>query len=119
MLNKDLGRLRRHKRIRKKIIGTPQRPRLVLRRSHKNLFAQLVDDLNGKTLVGMSSLSEGFRAKMKTGGNAKSASILGELMAQKAKEKGITKVVFDRGGYLYHGRIKAFAEEARKQGLEF
>src|SRR6266699_5047038 len=110
-------RYRRHLRVRKKVSGTPERPRLVVFRSSKHIYAQLVDDTKGVTLVGAADRSEGVTAEGK-GKTARSFG-LGQLMARKAKEKGITKVVFDRGGYQYHGRVKAVADGARKGGLEF
>ncbi len=112
-------RERRHRRLRKKVIGTSQRPRLAVHRSHKNLFTQIVDDIAGKTLLSASTIEKDFAKKQKYGGNVKAAALLGEFLAGKAKEKGIKKVVFDRGGYKFHGRIKALAESARKAGLEF
>jgi large subunit ribosomal protein L18 len=118
MLKKDLGRVRRHIRIRKKIVGTNERPRLVVHRSHKNLMAQIIDDLTGKVILGVSTVSKECRSKINSGGNVKAADSFGEIVGQKAKEKGVTRVVFDRGGYLYHGRIKAFADAVRKQGIE-
>ncbi|MCM8779430.1 MAG: 50S ribosomal protein L18 [Candidatus Omnitrophica bacterium] len=119
MKRKEWGRIRRHRRIRKKVFGTPERPRLVVHRSHKNLMAQVVDDLNKRVVLGISTLSKAFRNHAPKGGNLKAAEILGTIFAEKVKEKGITKVVFDRGGYLYHGRIKVFAEAVRKGGIEF
>jgi len=114
------GRERRHKIIRKKIIGTKERPRLSVRRSLNHLYAQLVDDLDGKTLVALSTVSPEIREKVnKNGGNVKAAAVLGTALAEACKNKGVTKVVFDRAGYLYHGRVKALAEAARKGGLEF
>ena len=110
-------RYRRHLRVRKRVVGTPVRPRLVVFRSSKHIYAQLVDDTKGVTLVGAADRSEGVTAEGK-GKTARSFG-LGQLMARKAKEKGITKVVFDRGGYQYHGRVKAVADGARKGGLEF
>lgn len=115
----ELSRLKRHQRIRKNIKGTKEKPRLSIHRSLNNLFIQLIDDIEGKTLCAVSSLDKRFKEKSKTGGNVKSAEVLGELLAKEAKDKGIKKVVFDRGGYLYHGRIKALADAARKAGLEF
>jgi large subunit ribosomal protein L18 len=109
----------RHRRIRKKISGDSERPRLCVHRSLQNIQAQIIDDLSGRTLVGVSSLDKDFRQKVQYAGNIKGAEQLGSLLAEKAKKKGITKVCFDRGGYLYHGRIKALAESARKAGLEF
>ena len=109
---------RRHARVRKKLSGTSQRPRLVVHRSHLHLYAQLVDDTTGKTLLGCSSLQKEFRKRLQKGGNLEAAKHLGEVIAQSAKNAGITKVVFDRGGYLYHGRVKALTDAARAQGLE-
>ena len=111
------ARDRRHLRVRKKILGSSARPRLVVFRSSKHIYAQLVDDERGVTLVGASDRTDGMKPESpkKT---AKSYA-LGQLIAAKAKDKGITKVVFDRGGYQYHGRVKAVADGARKGGLEF
>ncbi|MBA2123476.1 50S ribosomal protein L18 [bacterium Unc6] len=116
-VNNQIGLLRRHKRIRKKISGTEKRPRLCVHRSHKNLYAQIIDDTQGKTLVSFSTLSPEFSGQK--GGNIKSAESLGEKIAKIAVEKGLSEVIFDRGGYLYHGKIKAFADAARKAGLKF
>ena len=110
-------RYRRHLRVRKKVGGTPERPRLVVFRSSKHIYAQLVDDTKGVTLFGASDRSEGIAIEGK-GKTAKSFA-LGQLIAAKAKTQGITAVVFDRGGYRYHGRVKAVADGARKGGLEF
>ncbi|HET7789753.1 MAG TPA: 50S ribosomal protein L18 [Gemmatimonadales bacterium] len=110
-------RRRRHLRVRKKVQGTPARPRLVVFRSSKHIYAQVVDDLKGVTLLGASDTSEGIQIEGK-GKTAKSFG-LGKLIANQAKAKGITKVIFDRGGYQYHGRVKAVADGARKGGLEF
>ena len=112
------SRLRRHRRVRKKIHGTAQRPRLAVYRSNKHLVAQLIDDDSGRTIVSASSLEAEFRAKQ-SGGNVAAAKAVGGLVAQRAKQAGISKVVFDRGGFLYHGRIAALAEAAREGGLEF
>ena len=109
-------RARRHLRVRKRINGTAARPRLVVFRSSKHIYAQLVDDERGVTLVGAADTTEGIQVEGK-GKTAKSFA-LGRLIAARAKDKGIAKVVFDRGGYLYHGRVKAIAEGARKGGLE-
>ena len=120
MLNiKEQQRLHRHQRIRDVLSGTPERPRLCLHRSLNNLQAQIIDDSMGKILVGKSTLAKDVKTKVKSGGNVTAASILGEAMAAEAIKKGIKKVAFDRGGYLYHGRVKAFAEAARRGGLEF
>lgn len=109
-------RLRRHLRVRKKVFGTPERPRLSVYRSEKNIYAQIIDDINAVTLVSASSLEKDFSAK---GGNKEGAKLVGELVAKKAIEKGLTEVVFDRGGYVYHGRVQALAEGAREAGLKF
>jgi large subunit ribosomal protein L18 len=111
------SRIRRHLRVRKKIEGTPERPRLVVFRSSKHIYAQLVDDQRGVTIVGAADTSEGMEIEGK--GKVARSFALGRLIATKAKEKGIAKVVFDRGGYQYHGRVKAVADGARKGGLEF
>lgn len=116
---KELKRLSRHKRIRKQIAGTQERPRLCVHRSLKNLQAQLIDDSTGNVLFGISTLNKNVQSKLKNAGNIKGASLLGEVLASEAKSKGITEVCFDRGGYCYHGRIKAFADAVRKNGLEF
>ena len=108
-------RQRIHARIRRRMSGTEERPRLNVYRSLNHIFAQVIDDANGTTLVSASSLS----AKLKTGGNVAAAREVGKLVAERAREKGIRAVVFDRGGYLYHGRVKALADAAREAGLEF
>lgn len=113
-LDKNKVRKKRHARVRAKISGTPECPRLNVFRSNKNIYAQLIDDVNRVTLASASSLKfEGHSS------NVASASKVGAAIAEAAKAKGITKVVFDRGGYLYHGRVKALAEAARENGLEF
>jgi large subunit ribosomal protein L18 len=112
---KNQKRTRIHDRIRKKIDGTQERPRLSIYRSTAHIYAQIIDDRKGTTLVAASTVE----AKKKTGGNLASAKEVGKAVADKAKAKGITKVVFDRGGYLYHGRVKALAEAAREAGLQF
>lgn len=115
----DVGRLRRHRRIRKRLQGTSARPRLLVHRSHLHLYAQVVDDMAGRTLLMLGTTSPAFQQRAKKGGNVEAAMLLGELVAQTAKAQGIGKVAFDRGGYLYHGRVKAFAEAARTHGLDF
>ncbi|MGB3941909.1 MAG: 50S ribosomal protein L18 [Candidatus Manganitrophaceae bacterium] len=115
--DKAQARERRHQRVRRKIFGTPERPRLSVYRSVGQIYAQIIDDLSGRTLVAASTLSKG--AKIEPGGNMSAAKSLGMRLAALAKEKNITKVVFDRGGYLYHGRVKALAESAREGGLIF
>ncbi|MBC8436657.1 MAG: 50S ribosomal protein L18 [Candidatus Omnitrophica bacterium] len=112
-------RLKRHRRIRLRICGTTQRPRLVVQRSLKNLSAQVIDDTANKTLFSYSTTNKEVRQKIPAAVNTKAAEIFGQLFAQKAKEKGITKIIFDRAGYLYHGKVKIFAEALRKGGLEF
>lgn len=111
--------LLRKKKIRRNIIGTDNCPRLSVFRGHNHLYAQLIDDENGYTLVYVSTLSPEIKSKLKSTDTITAAQAVGELVARKAVEKGFKKVVFDRGGYLYHGRIKALADSARKAGLEF
>lgn len=113
------GRIRRHKIIRKRITGTKDKPRLCVFRSSKNLYAQLIDDMKGHTLFSFSTNISGLKSKIAYGGNVKAAASLGEEFAKRAKEKGFNKIVFDRAGYRYHGRVKAFAEGVRKNGLVF
>jgi len=120
--SKDQTRQKIHTRIRKKILGTSERPRLNVYRSLNHIYAQVIDDREGVTLVSATSVEKGKGVKGEkrpTGGNVSSAKEVGKLIAERAKQKGINKVVFDRGGYLYHGRIKALAEAAREGGLEF
>ena len=109
-------RLKRHKRVRAKISGTPARPRLNVFRSLNHIYAQIIDDVNGNTLVAASSVEKDFGA---TGGNCEAAKKVGLVLAERAKAKGIEEVVFDRGGYVYHGRVAALAEGAREGGLNF
>ena len=116
---KESARIKRHRRLRKKVIGGKERPRLTVHRSLANLYVQFIDDINEKTLCSMSTLDAKVKQKAKYGGNIKAAQVLGEVVAGAAKSKGISRVVFDRGGYIFHGRIKAFADSARKNGLEF
>ena len=113
--SKDIIRQRIHKRIRRRVRGTPERPRLAVFRSLKHIYAQVIDDVKGHTVVAASSAEENG----KNGGNVAGAANIGKLVAERAKDKGVKAVVFDRGGYLYHGRVKALAEAARKAGLEF
>jgi large subunit ribosomal protein L18 len=110
---------RRHKRIRKKVFGTPDRLRLSVYRSLNHVYAQLIDDLKGHTVVSASTLDKEFKDEKAHKGNIKMARKVGELIAKRALEKGIKKVVFDRSGYLYHGSVKALAEAAREAGIEF
>lgn len=116
---KQAGLRRRHTRVRGKISGTPTRPRLCITRSNANMYAQVIDDVAGKTICAVSTLGPEFKATEKRGGTVEGAEALGELIGKKAQENGITEVVFDRGGNLYHGRIKAVAEGAREAGLKF
>ena len=113
-ITKNDVRQRVHKRIRAKLSGTSERPRLNVYRSLNHIYAQLIDDMEGKTVVSASTRE----AKIKIGGNVAAAKEIGKKLAEKAKAKGVTKVVFDRGGYLYHGRIKALADAAREAGLK-
>jgi large subunit ribosomal protein L18 len=117
--NKNEIRLRKHDRVRKKITGTTERPRLNVFRSLKNIYVQIIDDTTGTTLVSASTLDEAIKGKLAYGGNKAAAKEVGKLIGQKAVEKGIKQVVFDRGGYLYHGRVMELAEGAREAGLEF
>ena len=115
--NSNVARLKRHARVRKNISGTAERPRLNVFRSSKHIYAQIIDDVAGNTLVAASSLEKAFTENY--GGNCDAAKAVGKMVAEKALEKGIKTVVFDRGGYIYHGRVAALAEGAREAGLEF
>lgn len=115
--NSNVSRLARHARVRKKISGTPEIPRLCVFRSLKNIYAQIIDDTTGNTLVSASTLDAELKAQY--GGNKDAAKAVGALVAKKAAEKGITEVVFDRGGYVYHGRVEELADGAREGGLKF
>ena len=110
-------RRRRHKRVRRKVEGTAERPRLAVFRSNKHISAQLIDDLSGRTLVSASTVEASLRET--GGGNIEAAKAVGTLVASRAKDAGVTTVVFDRGGFAYHGRVAALADAARAQGLEF
>ena len=115
-INKNAMRLHRHVRVRGKISGTPECPRLNVFRSNANIYAQIIDDVNGVTLVAANTLEKGFEGAT---GNAEAAKKVGAVLAERAKAKGIEQVVFDRGGYIFHGRVAALAEGAREGGLEF
>lgn len=115
--DKNKARVKRHLRVRKKIQGTTERPRLNIFRSAKHMYAQVIDDSTGITLVSASTAEK--NSGLENGGNVEAAKLIGTLIAQRAKEKGIEKVVFDRGGYLYHGRVQALADAARENGLVF
>ncbi|MCD6463005.1 MAG: 50S ribosomal protein L18 [Thermotogae bacterium] len=112
-------RRRRHLRVRKKVFGTPERPRLCVFRSNKHIYAQIIDDTVGKTLVAASTLDKDLRDKLEKTWNKEAAREVGRLIGKRALEKGITTVVFDRGGYKYHGRVKELADGAREAGLKF
>jgi large subunit ribosomal protein L18 len=116
--DKNKARLKRHLRVRKKIQGTAARPRLNIFRSSKHMYAQLIDDVTGVTIAAASTQDKGL-ADVANGGNAEAAQKVGALIAERGKQAGVDKVVFDRGGYLYHGRVKALADAAREAGLEF
>ena len=117
--NKNAARQKRHIRVRKSVIGTAQRPRLNVFRSLNHIYAQIINDELGTTLVAASTLDKEIGAAFEYGGNVEAAKAVGKSVAQRALDKGITKVVFDRGGYLYHGRVAALAAAAREAGLEF
>src|SRR5947209_1679888 len=117
-LSKNASRRHVHERIRKKMQGTAERPRLNVYRSLNHIYVQLIDDLNGQTLVSAST-AEGKKEERRSGGNVASAKVVGKTIAERAKAKGVSKVVFDRGGYIYHGRVKALADAAREAGLKF
>ena len=116
-IDRNKARCARHERVRNKVTGTSNVPRLNVFRSNSNIFAQIIDDEASKTLVSASSIDK--ELKLENGGNTEAAEKVGELLAKRAKKAKISKVVFDRGGYLYHGRVKALAEAARENGLEF
>ena len=116
-INRKAERERRHARVRRKISGTAECPRLCVYRSNSNLYVQVIDDVNGNTLVQASTLDK--EVDVKVGGNKEAAKLVGELVAKRALDKGITEVVFDRGGYVYHGRVQTLAESAREAGLKF
>ena len=121
-INKNETRQKRHSRVRKRVQGTPERPRLNIYRSSNNIYAQVIDDLAGRTLAAASSLDaslKGDTAGKSAGGNIAAAKSVGSLIAERAKSAGVAKVVFDRGGYLYHGRVQALADAARENGLDF
>lgn len=117
--SKNKKRKVRHVRVRKKIFGTPERPRLSIYRSLSNMYAQIIDDATGHTLISASTLDKEIKEQLKSAGNKEAAKLVGTLVAKRALEKGINNVVFDRGGYIYHGRVKELAEGAREAGLQF
>jgi large subunit ribosomal protein L18 len=116
---REQRRIKRHRRIRINVIGTKEKPRLVVHRSLKNLFGQVIDDTVNKTLFSLSTMDKEIKQKFPYGGNVKAAEFFGAVFARRASDKGIKKIIFDRAGYLYHGRVKVFAESLRKGGLEF
>jgi len=117
--DKNAVRKKRHSRVRRKISGTALRPRLNVYRSNKHIYAQLIDDINQVTIVSASTMEKGFESESNSNSDTQAAIKIGEMIAKKAVEKEIKTVVFDRGGYLYHGRVKALADAARENGLEF
>ena len=118
--DKRNARLKRKRRVKKKIKGTPERPRLTVFKAARHIYAQIIDDSVGKTLLAVSTLSKDMKSKTKgNSGNIKGATLVGEIIAKKGNKKGINEVVFDRNGYLFHGRVKALADTARKNGLKF
>lgn len=118
-LSKNQTRQRIHERIRSKILGTSERPRLSVYRSLNHIYAQLIDDMQGVTLASANSAEGKSKGAKRAGGNVAAAKEVGKKIAERAKQKGVSKVVFDRGGYLYHGRVKALADSAREAGLQF
>lgn len=116
---KQAGLERRKRRVRAKVSGTAERPRLAVHRTNAHIYAQVIDDIDGKTICAASTLDPEFRATGKVGSNKEAAEFVGELVAKRAVEKGITEVTFDRGGRIYHGRVKALADGARNAGLKF
>jgi large subunit ribosomal protein L18 len=118
-LSRDAQRRRVHARVRTRVVGTPERPRLCVYRSLGHIYAQIIDDRSGRTLVSASSVDKETKKNLKGGGNIASAKAIGKNIAERAKAAGVAKVVFDRGGYKYHGRVKALADAAREAGLQF
>ncbi|MFQ5455933.1 MAG: 50S ribosomal protein L18 [Nitrospirota bacterium] len=114
-----LARKRRHKRVRKKIYGTPDCPRLSVFRSNRHIYAQIINDLAGNTLISASTMEKESESKIKGSNNIEKANMIGRILAKRAKDAKIERVVFDRGGFLYHGQVKALAEGAREEGLNF
>ena len=117
--SKNVSRLRRHARVRKKISGTAETPRLCLYRSNKNIEAQIIDDVEGRTLVAASTMEKEIKSELEQTDNVEAAAYVGTVIAKRALEKGIKEVVFDRGGFIYQGKVAALAEAAREAGLEF
>lgn len=119
MKKRDTGHIRRKRRVRAKVSGTAERPRLCVTRTNTNIYAQVIDDTSGNTIVSASTLDKEFKDQNKTGGNLEAAEFVGNLVGKRAVEAGITSVVFDRSGRIYHGRVKALADAARDAGLKF
>ncbi len=119
MDKREALRQRRHRRVRKTVIGTAERPRLNVYRSLANIYAQIIDDGEAVTLASASTIDPEVKGRIKSGGNIESSKVVGEVIAKRAIEKGVKKVVFDRGGYQYHGRVQSVADAAREAGLEF
>lgn len=117
--NKKIAIRKRHERVRNKISGTPECPRMAVYRSGKHIYVQVIDDVNAKTLVSASSVDKELKEKLPHGGNIEAAKVVGEMVAKRALAAGINDVVFDRGGFLYHGRVSALADAAREAGLNF
>jgi large subunit ribosomal protein L18 len=118
-LSRDAQRRRVHARVRTRVVGTPERPRLCVYRSLGHIYGQIIDDRSGRTLISASSVDKEAKKNLKGGGNIASAMSVGKIIADRAKAAGVVKVVFDRGGYKYHGRVKALADAAREAGLQF
>ena len=118
-LSREAHRRRIHLRMRKRVAGTSERPRLCVHRTTRHIRAQVIDDLTGRTIVAASSLDKEVRDVIKGGGNVAASKVVGKIIAERAKAKGVDKVVFDRGGYQYHGRVQALADSAREAGLQF
>jgi large subunit ribosomal protein L18 len=112
-------RRRRHYRLRRRVTGTTARPRLAVFRSLKHIYAQIIDDADGRTLAAASTMDAGLKGQLKTGGDLEAAKAVGKLVAERGKEKGVSQVVFDRGGFAYHGRVASLADAAREAGLDF
>ncbi len=118
-ISRNTHRLRIHRRVRQRVAGTGERPRLAVYRSLKHIYAQVIDDRTGRTLISASTLDKQIRQQVRNGGNVAAAKVVGRAIAERARAAGIEKVVFDRGGYKYHGRVQALAEAAREAGLKF
>ena len=118
-IDKNIGRVARHKRVRKNLSGTPEKPRFNVYRSTNNIYVQVIDDVNRVTLVSASTLDKAIKEQLESTGNKEAARLVGKIAAERAIEKGIKEVVFDHGGYIYHGRVQQVAEGAREAGLQF